>query len=471
MLEGVKKIHFIGVAGVAMSAIAIELKEQGYIVTGSDDEAYDPVKSIIERKGILKKAGYDATFITEDVDLVVLGRHAFLDNPEYTAAKKKNIKIVSFPELLEDILKDYTVICVVGTYAKTTITAIITWILETAGEHPGYLIGGIPKNLEKSFRITKSKYFVIEGDEYPCSDADPRPKFMYYHPDIVVFTSAELDHINVYPTDKEYQEAYVQLFQSLKPDARVIVSDHNKELSVVLKHADKSRLTYGLQPSSTISARHIIYNPLTTFDVLYEGKSKHYAAFLYGEHNVENMLAGILVAKMLGIPEPSIEQALRTFRGTQRRQEIVYKSPTLIVIDDLAHQPSKVRETVRAVKQKFPNYHLIALFEPYTGSSRNKRYVARYMDTFNDADEVIIYRVQPSRLLTKEQLATPQDYVQTLHHNHAQSIETAEEVVAYLQRHGSIPTVVLFMSSSNFEGALQKYLEQLPHEHHVQNRR
>ncbi|MBS3142026.1 hypothetical protein J4464_01425 [Candidatus Woesearchaeota archaeon] len=471
MLEGIKKIHFIGVAGVAMSAIAIELKDQGFIVTGSDDEAYDPVKTIVEKRGILKKSGYDATFITDDIDLVVLGRHAFLDNPEYVEAKKKNIKIVSFPELLEDILKDYTVICVVGTYAKTTITAIITWILETAGEQPSYLIGGIPKNLDKSFRITKSKYFVIEGDEYPCSDADQKPKFMYYHPDIVVLTSAELDHINVYPTDKEYQEAYVHLFQSLKSDAHVIVSDHNKELSVVLTHAEKTGLTYGLQPSSAISARHIIYNPLTTFDVLYEGKSNHYAAFLYGEHNVENMLAGILVAKTLGIPDSAIEKALRTFRGTQRRQEIVYKSPTLIVIDDLAHQPSKVRETVRAVKQKFPHHHLIALFEPYTGSSRNKRYVARYMDSFNDADEVIIYRVQPSRLLTKEQLATPQDYARILKHPHVQCIETAEVVVTYLKRHGSIPTAVLFMSSSNFEGALQKYTEQLPHEHHVQNRR
>ena len=173
MLEGVKKIHFIGVAGVAMSAIAIELKEQGYIVTGSDDEAYDPVKSIIERKGILKKAGYDATFITEDVDLVVLGRHAFLDNPEYTAAKKKNIKIVSFPELLEDILKDYTVICVVGTYAKTTITAIITWILETAGEHPGYLIGGIPKNLEKSSASLNQSISLLRAMNIPAQTRIP----------------------------------------------------------------------------------------------------------------------------------------------------------------------------------------------------------------------------------------------------------------------------------------------------------
>lgn len=453
-LKDIKKAHFISISGVAMSAVAITIKKLGINVTGSDNRFYDPVRSKLIEHGLLpNKEGYFTDNITNDIDVVIVGMHSSLDNPEYLKAKEMGLKIYSFPSFLKKFLKDKTVICISGTYGKTTTTALTTWILETAGLKPDYLIGGVCHNLKDSMRLTNSRFFVIEGDEYISSKFDPFPKFMYYDPDYLVVTSAVLEHINVFPTEKHYKKAFSDLFDSLKKNTKIIACSDNHELHDILP--DKEISFYGL--SKGITPRNIKQDKDLSFDV-FEGNKKLFSITtpLFGEHNVKNILAAISIAIKLNINKEKIVEALATFKGTKRRLELVNSSP--LVYDDLAHHPDKVEASLSSLRERFPNKKIWAVFEPYTFSSRTKSFIPSYKNSFDKANKVIIYKIDGSDFEEKEKLASNKDYIEVLKHKNPVAVDDKDELLKILK---DIPKedLILTMSPGCFDNALKNFLD------------
>ncbi|MBP6429602.1 MAG: peptidoglycan synthetase, partial [Bacteroidales bacterium] len=378
------RVHFIAIGGSAMHNLAIALCKKGHKVSGSDDEIFNPAKSRLEKYGILPKTiGWDTNNVSGDLDAVILGMHAKKDNPELIKAQEKGIKIYSYPEFLYEMSKEKTRIVIGGSHGKTSITAMILHVLNKLDIDTDYMVGAQLEGFEVMVKISEeSKYMVIEGDEYLTSPIDLRPKFHLYQPNIALISGIAWDHINVFPTFEIYVDQFRIFSQMIRDNGSLI---YCKEDEIVKKVSEESRKDIEKFPYSIIA--HKIENGKTF--VIW--KEKEYPIEVFGKHNLMNLYGAMLVCERIGVSNEDFLREVGSFTGASKRLELVKKNKNVEIYKDFAHSPSKLKATVSALKEQYPNRKLIAVMELHTFSSLNAEFLLQYNGCMDMADEAIVY--------------------------------------------------------------------------------
>jgi len=461
-----ERIHLMGICGTGMASLAGMLKERGLTVTGSDQNTYPPMSDFLERLGIEVRQGYAAANLMPRPDLVIVGNVITRENPEAAALAAAAIPYLSFPQALQAFaFEDKRCIVVAGTHGKTTTASLAAWVLTCAGLAPGFMIGGIPGNFERNFNAGDGPYFVIEGDEYDTAFFDKGPKFLHYRPWMTLLTSIEFDHADIYRDLAHVRESFAQLIQLIPPDGRLIV---NGEDLVVMEEVRRSRapvVRYGFTAGMDWRAEGVeTIGAVTHFDVLKgEEGIMRCGTPLYGRHNIANALSVIALADALGIEASKTVAALQAFKGVKRRQEVVGEASGVLVIDDFAHHPTAVRETIAAVKSRYPDRRLLALFEPRSNSSRRSVFQDRYALAFDAADGVFIPEPVLMQKIRPEERFSSARLVEDLRARGLEAFHAphAEGLMEILQGEVREGDVLLFMSNGGFDNLPGRIFERL----------
>lgn len=439
------RVHFIAIGGSAMHNLAIALCKKGHKVSGSDDEIFDPAKSRLEKYGILPKTiGWDTNNVSGDLDAVILGMHAKKDNPELIKAQEKGIKIYSYPEFLYEMSKEKTRIVIGGSHGKTSITAMILHVLNKLDIDTDYMVGAQLEGFEVMVKISEeSKYMVIEGDEYLTSPIDLRPKFHLYQPNIALISGIAWDHINVFPTFEIYVDQFRIFCQIIRDNGSLI---YCKEDEIVKKVSEESRKDIEKFPYSIIA--HKIENGKTF--VIW--KEKEYPIEVFGKHNLMNLYGAMLVCERIGVSNEDFLREVGSFTGASKRLELVKKNKNVEIYKDFAHSPSKLKATVSALKEQYPNRKLIAVMELHTFSSLNAEFLLQYNGCMDMADEAIVY-FNPHTIAHKGLAEITKDQVfEAFGRRDIKVFTESKDVVAEIKSHKWENTNLLMMSSGNFDG-------------------
>ena len=459
----IKKIHLVAACGTGMGTLACILKEMGYQVTGSDQNIYPPMSDFLAEKGIKLFSGFDPQNLAHGPDLVIIGNAVPRENLEAKAVLAQKIPYLSMPQAVNQfIAKGKKIILVTGTHGKTTTSSIMAHLLETAGLAPSFLVGGILRDFNSSFQIGSGDYMVIEGDEYDTAFFDKGPKFMHYDPHITIMTGVEFDHADIFRDIEHIKEIFSTFVQKIAPTSHIIACMEDENLNQILEGYTTKVETYGQggdwqffdhsQRFSRTQAR--IQGPDRRFDI---------ETGLVGRHNLMNTLACVAVARKLGIPDTLVQKALATFSGVKRRQEIRGVKRGITVMDDFAHHPSAVRETLAAVKPFYKNGRVIAVFEPRTNTSMRRFFQATYPEAFLAADKTLICNPCVKKNIPKEQRFSPGQLVADINGmgGEAYHFETPDSVLDYLIPQLRKNDLVLIMSNGGFDNIHARLLARL----------
>ena len=441
-----EKVHLIAIGGSAMHNMALALNEKGFIVSGSDDEINEPSKSRLLNFNLLpKEIGWFPEKITKDISAVILGMHARADNPELIKAKELGLKIYSYPEYIYESTKDKTRIVIGGSHGKTSITAMILHVMHYHHIETDFLVGAQLTGFETMVNLTKtSKYAVIEGDEYLASPIDRRPKFHLYKPNIAVLSGIAWDHINVFPTFENYIDQFKIFINLIEPNGNLIYCSNDKVLEDVCSSSSNTKISKW--PYSI--PNHEIINGLT---YLIDNDIK-YPLQIFGNHNLMNLTAAKLACNQMGINNQLFYEAIQSFTGAAKRLELVFKTGTFNFYKDFAHSPSKLKATTDAVKQQFPNRKIIACMELHTFSSLTEDFLNEYKNSMNLADEAIVY-YNPHTISHKKLKEISSEQVHTCFNRKDLIVFTkSEELTNYIKTKNFNNSVLLMMSSGNFDG-------------------
>lgn len=438
-------IHFISIGGSVMHQLAIALKRKGYPVTGSDDEIFEPARTNLENEGLLPAViGWFPERITASLDAVILGMHAKGDNPELLKAKELHIPIYSFPEYIYKESTQKTRIVIGGSHGKTTTTAMIMHVLKECGKDFDYLVGARLQGFGQSVRITDAPVIVCEGDEYPASAIERRPKFHFLMPHIAVITGIAWDHINIFPTFENYVEQFEIFIDKIETGGYLIYNQNDMVLRDLVEHHRRSDIHYYPYtiPPHTITAGK------TRMTI--EGEVAHLKVF--GHHNLLNANAAWLVCQQLNITAEQFCRAISTFTGAAKRLELVAENDRTIIYRDFAHAPSKVKATIAAVKEQFPEKKLYAILELHTYSSLSEAFMKEYAGVMDPADAAVVFYSKHALELKrmpelKKEIVTAGFSTEKLEVFHIKS-----ELEGWLNSQNYDNSVLLFMSSGNYEG-------------------
>jgi UDP-N-acetylmuramate: L-alanyl-gamma-D-glutamyl-meso-diaminopimelate ligase len=391
------KVHLSGIAGTAMASLAGLLRDRRYAVTGSDQDVYPPMSTQLQELGIPVRSPYAAANVPEDADLVVIGNALSRGNPEVEVVLDRKQRMTSLPALLADeFIRGKTSLVVAGTHGKTTTTSILAYLLERAGLDPSFLVGGVPVDFERSYRLGAGPHIVLEGDEYDTAFFDKRPKFVHYLPDVAVIGNVEYDHADIYPDLQSVQRAFVHLLNLVPRRGLVVAGLETPALREILPRAHCPVETFGL--SSDADWRAVQVRPSEEgwrFRLMRKGRDLgDFSLPLPGEHNLRNALAALAAAAAAGVDPEAARPLLAAFRGVKRRLEVRGRARGVVVYDDFAHHPTAVRETLRALRaalsaQAGPG-RLVAVFEPRSYTSRTRVFQEDFARAFQDADRVIV---------------------------------------------------------------------------------
>lgn len=459
----IKKIHLVAACGTGMGTLACILKEMGYQVTGSDQNIYPPMSDFLAEKGIKLFSGFDPQNLAHGPDLVIIGNAVPRENLEAKAVLDQKIPYLSMPQAVNQfIAKGKKIILVTGTHGKTTTSSIMAHLLETAGLAPSFLVGGILRDFNSSFQIGSGDYMVIEGDEYDTAFFDKGPKFMHYDPHITIMTGVEFDHADIFRDIDHIKEIFSTFVQKIAPTSHIIACMEDENLNQILEGCTTNVETYGQggdwqfsdhsQRSGRTQAK--IQGPDRRFDI---------ETGLVGRHNLMNALACMAVARKLGIPDTLVQKALATFSGVKRRQEIRGVKRGITVMDDFAHHPSAVRETLAAVKPFYKNGRVIAVFEPRTNTSMRRFFQATYPQAFMAADKTLICNPCVKKNIPKDQRFSPGQLVADINGmgGEAYHFETPDSVLDYLVPQLRKNDLVLIMSNGGFDNIHARLLARL----------
>ncbi len=442
-----KNIHFIAIGGAIMHQLAIALQKQGYTITGSDDEINDPAKSNLRAAGLLPaQSGWFPEKITPQIDSIVLGMHAKADNPELIAAKKAGIPIYSFPQYIYEVSKNKKRVVVAGSHGKTTITSMIMHILKHQGVNFDYLVGARVTGFDQSVRLSDAPLIVLEGDEYPASVEEKRPKIFFYHPHISVLSGIAWDHINVFPTYEIYFSQFQQYLEGMDANTTIF---YNNEDSEVKRCIETSGGKLSAAPYQTPP-----FHYEDGFPVM-DTAGGAVKVSVFGRHNLLNMQAAIDVCMELGMSEGDCFNAIASFTGAARRLEKVKEEKSLLVYRDFAHAPSKLKATLDAVREAYAGHHLIACFELHTFSSLNEQFLSEYAHSMDGADEAIVYFSHHALSLKGLPNLDPSVVKKYFERNDVFVIDEKaqlEQTVKKLVTGKQLPVFLLLMSSGTFDG-------------------
>jgi UDP-N-acetylmuramate: L-alanyl-gamma-D-glutamyl-meso-diaminopimelate ligase len=378
------RVHFISIGGSVMHQLAIALKRKGYQVTGTDDEIFEPSRTNLELEGLLPtQMGWQPDMITPDLDAIILGMHARQDNPELQKAILLGLKIYSFPEYIYHESQQKKRIVVGGSHGKTTTTSMIMHVLRTLNQKFDYLVGAKLAGFDQSVDITDAPVIVCEGDEYPASAIERKPKFHFLFPHVAILTGIAWDHINVFPTFEFYLEQFVIFISKIEAGGLLIYNESDPVLDKLVKEHHRADLRY--QPYGVPT--HTIVNGATTVTI--EGHATELKVF--GNHNLMNLYAAYYACAEIGISAADFVSAIANFTGASKRLELLASNDQVNVYRDFAHAPSKVKATIEAVKQQYPNRELIAILELHTFSSLNEAFMSEYNGALAKADTAIVF--------------------------------------------------------------------------------
>jgi UDP-N-acetylmuramate: L-alanyl-gamma-D-glutamyl-meso-diaminopimelate ligase len=346
----------MGICGTGMASLAGMLKQRKYLVTGSDQNVYPPMSDFLQSLSIPVLSGYDPGNLNPRPDLVIVGNVITRHNPEAIELSHLGIPYLSFPQALNHFaMKGKKSIVICGTHGKTTTSALTAWILERAGLDPGFMIGGFSLDFSGNFKLGSGAYFVIEGDEYDTAFFDKGPKFLHYNPLMTIMTSIEFDHADIYRDIDHVRESFRKLIDLIPPEGLLIANGDDPVVRFESKRAQCTVITYGLTPGAQWRAVDIAFEKDHTRLKLLKEDREYLTLLtpLYGRHNISNLLSTVALSHFLGIPGPALSRAMKSFRGIKRRQEVRGEKSGVLVLDDFAHHPTSVRETIRAVKERY----------------------------------------------------------------------------------------------------------------------
>jgi UDP-N-acetylmuramate: L-alanyl-gamma-D-glutamyl-meso-diaminopimelate ligase len=455
-----RRIHLIAICGVAMSALAGMLKQRGYEVSGSDENVYPPMSTVLERLGIAIRAGFRAEHLADRPDLVVVGNKVSRNNPEVEALLASGLPYASLPQVLAEIfLAGHTSLVVAGTHGKTTSTAMLGWVLEQAGRDPSVMVGGEALDFGGNYKLGSGPDFVIEGDEYDTAFFDKSPKFLHYRPQALLLTAVEFDHADIYRDLEHVKAAFRQLVGLLPAGAPLVVAtDFPHARDVAKKHVPLS--TFGL--GAEWQVKNLRDNGLhTLFDVTHNGNAECTVRLRQpGGINARNALGVFALARALGLSTNEILPGLETFRGVARRQELVGDLRGITMIDDFAHHPTAVEGAIAAVRLRYPRRRLWAVFEPRSNTSRRKVFQRQYVKAFAGADRVVIGGVfrKETDQIAESDLFSPEQLAADLQARgiDARAIADADAIRDALVEDARAGDVILLMSNGSFGGLREK---------------
>jgi UDP-N-acetylmuramate: L-alanyl-gamma-D-glutamyl-meso-diaminopimelate ligase len=464
-------IHLIGICGTAMASLAGLLQISGHRVTGSDAAVYPPMSDLLQSLGITAMQPYGPANLMPRPDLVVVGNAISRGNPELEAALEMRLPLRSMADLLhEEFLLMRTPLVVAGTHGKTTTSSMLAWIFETAAQTdrrytPSFLIGGVVENFGVSFALRDSKYFVLEGDEYDTAFFDKGPKFLHYFPQSIILTHVEFDHADIYASLAEVKTAFRRLVNLVPANGRIIAFDGHENVDECVDHAFSPVERYGFKPDSTWRLANFTQTPEHThWAVLRDGRPwADFTMPMAGEHNALNATAAAALAAGEGIAPEIIAQALATFRSVKRRLEVRAIVRGITVIDDFAHHPTAIRETLRALRAQYPKSRLWAVLEPRSNTLRRNVFAKELADSLALADKIVLADVfQASNIPPAERLH-PELVVAGLqqHGLSARLLPDADAIVSAIAPELQPGDVVAILSNGGFGGIYEKLPERL----------
>ena len=464
--ENTSKIHLIAVCGTAMGALACMLKDLGYEVTGSDRNVYPPMSDFLTQRGIKLIDGFDRDNIAYRPDLIVVGNAVTKDNPEVLGMQELGLNFCSMPQAVNRFAargKKQILIC--GTHGKTTTSSIMAWILFKAGLDPSFLIGGILKNFNCNYRLGKGDHVVVEGDEYDTAFFDKGPKFLHYEPHAVALTGIEFDHADIFKDIDHILSAFDALVSGISEDSILLAFDGDSNVDGLIGGRKCRVEGYGDRPGSAWTLGDIdIRQSETFFGVCKNGLlCKNFKTKMMGRHNLFNALAAIAIAVRLGVPVESIAEAIETFEGIKRRQELRGRKRGIRILDDFAHHPTAVRETINAVKPFCPDARLIAVFEPRTNTSMRNVFQDIYPLSFDRADLVCIRKPPLLKKIPRGERFSSEKLVEDLKQRgkDAHYFADTEGIIDFLEAEARPGDTILIMSNGGFDNIHERLLESL----------
>src|ERR671913_1805075 len=458
-------IHLIAVCGVGMASLAGLLKAQGYRVTGSDQNVYPPMSTYLAQAGIDVQVGFDPQHLASRPDLVIIGNAVSRGNPEAQAVLDGKIPYLSFPQALGGFLiGTRRSIVVAGTHGKTTTTALMAWVLKCAGLDPGFFIGGVPLNFGSGWDPGESDHVVLEGDEYDSAFFDKGPKFLHYRPQNVILTSVEFDHADIYRDLDHLKEAFGSLTRLIPPSGLLVACYDYLAVLDVVKVGSCRVVSYGDNETCDWTARNVQADGRRSyFDPCFRKVSEGTVELgAIGRHNVKNALDVYVLARELGMDRGNLLEGFASFSGVKRRQEFKGEKRGVLVVDDFAHHPTAVAETIKAVKDAFTGRRVWAVFEPRSNTSRRNIFEREFALALSLADRVVVSGLhQPEKIPEAERLSVER-VVESINQSNGDGqavvINGADNIAAHVTARASTGDIILVMSNGAFDGVQEKIL-------------
>jgi len=444
-----------------MGSVAAELRERGFSVSGSDENIYPPMSILLEKKGIALKEGYRAENIPADADVVVVGNAIKRGNPEVEAVLNRKLFYLSLPQLLKNhFLRGRHNLVVTGTHGKTTTTALLTWIMEKAGHKPGYLVGGLSKNLGQGARLNDSKYFVIEGDEYDSAFFDKRSKFIHYLPELVIVNNIEFDHADIFHDLEEVKLSFRRLLNIVPQNGMVLLNGDDRNCVEVAKDCLAQMVEVGFSENCAQRIRDVAH---TSTRSRFKLGDDHYEISLIGEFNVRNAAMAITAARFYDVPKAKIDNALKSFLGIARRQEVRGEARGVTVVDDFGHHPTAVAQTLQALRHRYPGHRIWAVFEPRSNTTRRAVFQQQLADALQLADGVFIAQVAKIEQIPEKERLNPEAVIDAIARSGRPAFyeENADAIVDRIVPMLQPKDVVAVFSNGDFDNIHEKLLKKL----------
>lgn len=439
------RVHFISIGGSVMHQLAIALHKKGYQVTGTDDEIFEPAAGNLAKEGLLpSKIGWNPSLITANLDAVILGMHAKDDNPELLKAKELGLAIYSFPEYIYQESKNKKRIVVGGSHGKTTTTSMIMHALKQLNKDFDYLVGAKLNGFDQSVNITDAPVIVCEGDEYPASAIEKKPKFHFLYPHVGILTGIAWDHINVFPTFEFYLEQFVIFMNRIEKGGILIYNQTDPVLDQLVNDHKRSDIRY--QPYGVPD--HQISNGVTTVTI--DGAKG--VLNVFGNHNLMNLNAAYYACKELGVNAAEFVSVMDHFSGASKRLELLASNSTINVYRDFAHAPSKVKATVEAVKQQYPERKLFGILELHTYSSLNAAFMEQYNGAFDQLDVGVVFYSKHALELKRMPDLPAEKVIEGFNKKGLIVINDPKKLSEWLAQQDFSNANILLMSSGNYDG-------------------
>jgi UDP-N-acetylmuramate: L-alanyl-gamma-D-glutamyl-meso-diaminopimelate ligase len=453
--------HFTGICGTAMGAVAAAMKQRGFTVTGSDSSVYPPMSDFLRDQGIILTEGYAEENIPADAQVVIIGNAISRGNPEAEAALERKLLYHSLPEVMKEFfLRGKRNFVVSGTHGKTTTSSMLAWIFKNAGRNPGYMIGGLPKNLGRGAHFPDSEFNVLEGDEYDTAFFDKRSKFLHYLPECVVVNNIEFDHADIYQHLDEIKLTFRRLLQIVPRSGCAFINGDEQSCLDIAKLAPCPVTTVGMGENCTLRIEQVCYDPDGSSFTL---GGVAYSTQMTGEFNVRNAAMAVAAATFAGLTTAEIRSGLESFEGVARRQELKGEVAGVKVIDDFAHHPTAIRLAVQSLRQRHPSSRLWVLFEPRSNTTRRAVFQVELAEALAAADFAVVAALTDIHKIPENDRLNPDQLSADIARLGGKGwyLPDVETIVAKVVENALPGDVVAVLSNGGFGGIHQKLLDAL----------